>query len=110
MPGGGRKSHFPADQERMELPQCHLFGLTWGISFLGRAEVLLDLLLLLKNESVRKKKSSEAAEPRGKCEYFLASSQQTGAWICRMRKDLGKTLSPKGAGRENAKFLGGFRL
>lgn len=57
-----------------------------------------------------KKKSSEAAEPRGKCEYFLASSQQTGAWICRMRKDLGKTLSPKGAGRENAKFLGGFRL
>lgn len=55
MPGCGRKSHFPADQERMELPQCHLFGLTWGISFLGRAEVLLDLLLLLKNESVRKK-------------------------------------------------------
>lgn len=31
-----------------------------------------------------KKKSSKVTEPRGKCKCFLAVTQQTGPWICRM--------------------------
>lgn len=86
--GVGRKSHFPTDQEQEKdgaaWPQV---GSSWqGMSHLGN--ILFGqgwgAAGFAFTPEKWKKKSSKVTEPRGKCKCFLAVTQQTGPWICRM--------------------------
>lgn len=71
--------------------------LTWGTSFLGRAEVLLDLLLLLKSE----KKIFQSDRAKRKMQMFPCSNTTNRTLNLQDElQDLRKSLSlTKGAGK-----------
>lgn len=108
--GVDRKPYFSTDQEwggeRMELPGLRWGAhgrecLTWGTSFLGRAEVLLDLLLLLKSEEVKKTPNFQSDGATRKIWMFPCSNTTNRTLNLQDElQDLRKPLSPtKGAGR-----------